>query len=172
MTDSAGAALWLIPDEPTLQAAIDALCVRHAAPCFTAHLTLLGGMALPPEPIACRALGEVAGSSAPFELPVTGTGESDDYFATAFIRCAETAQLSALRDRAQQLLGTGSAPEIGPHVSLVYGHLPRDVRCAIARAHAIAGPLRFTTLALVQSGPLGWKPVEQWRVICRHSLRA
>lgn len=170
MTDGAKSALWLIPESPPLQATLELLSDRYRAPRFTAHLTLLGGLALADAAVACRALAELAASHAPLELPITGSGESEDYFTTAFLRCAETAELSALRDRARQRIADGSAPEIGPHISLIYAQLSPAARRAIVRAHAIAGRLRFTAIALVQSGPLGWKPVEQWRTICRHSL--
>jgi len=166
------AALWLVPDEPAVQAAIDGLSVTHGAARFSAHLTLLGELTLPSASVACQALADLAGSSAAIALPVAGIGESDHFFATVFVRCAETTELTALRERAQRALGGGSAPAIGPHVSLIYAHLPRATRRAIAGAHAIAGALRFGAIALVQSGPHGWERVEQWREICRHPLRA
>jgi putative hydrolase of the HAD superfamily len=172
MTSAFTAALWLVPDEPAVQAAIDGLAVAHGAPRFRAHLTLLGELTLRSAPAACQALADLAASSAPIAVPVTGAGESEAYFATAFVRCAETPELTALRALAQRVLGAGRAPAIGPHVSLVYAHLPRAARRAIASAHAIAGSLRFSSVALVQPGSRGWEQVEQWREICRHPLRA
>jgi putative hydrolase of the HAD superfamily len=172
MTSSFRAALWLVPGEPAVQAIIAALAVAHGAPRFSAHLTLLGELTLRSAPAACRALADLAESSASIALPVTGMGESDAYFATAFVRFAQTPELTALRAHAQRAIGAGRAPAIGPHVSLIYAHLPRAARRAIASAHAIAGSLRFSTVALVQPGPHGWEQVEDWREICRHPLRA
>jgi len=172
MTTAFRAALWLVPDEPALQAVVDGLSAAHDAPRFSAHLTLLGELKLPSAPVACQALADLAASTTPIALPVSGMGESDDYFATVFVRCAETAELAALREHAQRALGAGTAPSIGPHVSLIYAHMPGSVRRAIASAHAIAGALRFGAIALMQSGPHGWEQVEQWREICRHALHA
>jgi hypothetical protein len=164
-------ALWLIPDEPRLQQVVDALSAQYGAPRFEAHLTLLSGLMLPhQDSIACSELARLAAASAPVTLPVTGTGESDLYFETAFVRCAESAELIALREHARRAFGSGRVAAIGPHVSLLYARLPRVTRRAITRSHAIAGALRFSMLALVRPGPLGWNSVEQWRVLCRDRL--
>jgi hypothetical protein len=160
--------------DQAVQGAIDRLAARHATHPFTAHVTVLSGLAQPDPATACAALAELALQCAPIELEIAGAGESDDYFETAFLRCVESAALRALRDRAQRVLGPGRAPSIGPHLSLVYARLPRATRRAIADEHAqaIAGSLRCAQLALVQPGPLGWLRVEQWRVLCRCDLRA
>ena len=167
-------ALWLLPSDPRVQGVIDRLAAQHATQPFAAHVTVLSGLALPDAAAACAALAELARHCPPIALEIAGAGESDEFFETAFLRCAENAALRALRDRAQRVLGPGRAPAIGPHVSLVYARLPRATRRAIADAHAqtIAGPLRCAQLALVQPGPLGWQRVEQWRVLCCCDLQA
>lgn len=173
MSEARSAALWLLPADPRLQAAVDSLSAQHATHAFEAHLTLVSGFAVP-EPSAARAaLHEIAAHCEAIALEVTDAGESDEFFETAFLRCADSDALQRLREHARRVFGPAHAPAIGPHVSLVYARLPRATRRAIASSHAraIAGPLRFTRLALVQSGPDGWQPVDAWRVLCRCDLQ-
>jgi hypothetical protein len=174
VNQAAELALWLLPADPGIQGVIDRLAARHATHPFAAHVTVLSGLTPPDAATACAALAELALHCAPIALEIAGAGESDEYFETAFLRCVENEALRTLRDRAQRVLGPGRAPAIGPHVSLVYAELPRATRRAIADAHAqaIAGPLRCARLALVQPGPLGWRRVEQWCVLCGCDLQA
>jgi 2'-5' RNA ligase len=169
----AALAIWLLPGDPRLQRAIDALSAEHGAPGFPAHLTLLGSVATTSVRALEPALASLAAGTPPLTLAVAGPGESEEYFETAFVRCAETPALSALRARVLDAAGSGHAAAIGPHVSLIYAALPQATRLAIAQAHAqaLVDALRFDALALVASGPLGWRPAEAWRVLARHSLR-
>ena len=174
MSTALSAALWLLPDDRGLQLAIDALCARHAAERFEAHLTLLGGVTLSDPDRAERELAALAAAAQPLELQVLGTGQSPALLQTAFLRCAESQALSGLRERAHAALGSGCAPAIGPHLSLIYATLPARTRGEIARAYesTFVPALRFSALALVQSSARGWEAIADWRVRCRHRLGA
>jgi 2'-5' RNA ligase len=165
-------ALWLLPDDPSFQRAVEHLSTVHRAPQFTAHLTVLSRLPEQPASAACSALAELAAATAPLTLVIRGVDHSDEYFEAVCVRCVESDGLRALRDRALDAFGAGHAPATGPHVALLYAQLETEARSAIAGAQRVEGRLRCSTLALVQSGPLGWRPVQDWRVLCRAALRA
>jgi 2'-5' RNA ligase len=162
----------LLPDDPSLQRAVEQLGAAHRAPPFTAHLTVLSRLPEQAASDACSALAELAAATPPLTLVVRGVDHSNEYFEAVSVRCVESDALRALRDRALERFGAGHAPATGPHVALLYAQLETEARTAIAGAQQVEGPLRCSTLALVQSGPLGWRPVQHWRVLCRAALRA
>ncbi len=193
-------AVWLLPDDddsPWLVERIRALAASHDAPAFEPHITLHVGHCDPHADIA-SALTRAARAAREPRLALTAgpTGESAAYFKALFITiAAATADgdpLSGLRRRVvEELLkaDTGApryapaaatpaldqalaAYRLEPHLSLLYGKLPREERRRLARDNDLRGRrIGFTRIAAVRPAPghEGLASVDSWQVFghCR-----
>jgi 2'-5' RNA ligase len=124
--------LWLVPPV-TLRAEIATIIDNYAeelsTPHFVPHLTLLGGIERGVTPDELRALArETAGVTIEPRGIVTG----DDFYHCVFMSVIPTPELRRVRAAAERIFGASAEP-FRPHMSLVYGDLPRATKDAVAR---------------------------------------
>ena len=125
--------LWLVPPV-TLRAEIATIiddCAEElSTPRFIPHLTLLGGIERDVTVDELRGLArEIAGVT----IEPHGIATGNDYYHCVFVSVTPTPELQRARAAAERIFGA-SAEAFVPHMSLVYGDLPRERREAVARA--------------------------------------
>lgn len=167
-------AVWLLPstdDALRLTAIIDDLAARHGSPRFEPHLTVLGGLRL--DPARTQAvMRRIADRTAPMELAIRGVRHSPVFFESVFLRIEDDRRLQALRGQLCVDLGHRPHRAPAPHVSLVYGELPEDLRRSLRATIDAGRGLLFDRIALATPGDdaLDWLDVSQWRVLAISEL--
>lgn len=170
-------ALWLVPSpdhESALRTIVAELAERYETPLFEPHVTLyVGTMASGVEPVAALAsAAEAADVEPPLELSVEGIRSTELWNKTLFIELESSRSLTAISQAAQRALQSPNRYPLEPHLSLSYfeGMTAADRQHFIASLSPPASRLRFSSLALVQPGPGGWKDAGGMRPISRRSL--
>lgn len=190
-------------DAGHLQGLIDTLAKAHAGPTFEPHLTLHVAECPAGTDIE-RVLDLLASRHAPLELQALATGHSAAYYKAVFANIsldgADGARLTALRrDLVGQLPACGGSrrdgappasgaaapaqPDVGetpapyhflPHLSLLYGELPAELRNGLAERYDLqARKLRFDRIAAVRPAPghRDLSRVAHWEVYGHRQLK-
>ena len=132
--DAQGLAIWLVP--PTTRRAeyatfIDAFADQFGTPRFVPHVTLLTNVRFTGDDarrhIEAR-LTELADACRRVELRAQGLAIRDEYYRALVVELEYTAELHHARDAAERLFGSKSPDPFEPHLSLIYGELPRATK--------------------------------------------
>lgn len=129
-----GYAIWLMPEEPVyseLAGVILALSRERSTPAFEPHVTLLAGITAP-EQDTISLCAKLAGLLSPLEVQLATIDFLDEYYRSIFVRVAETAALMRSNRKTREVFGLPGQPPYMPHLSLLYGDVPLDVKKAIA----------------------------------------
>src|SRR5690606_30965655 len=122
--------LWLMPPAAVYDRfarLIDALSRRFGTPRFAPHITLASTGAELAGDAPARAAA-LAAELAPVPVRLLDVAHTDDYFRSLFVRAQRTPALLAAHRLAAARLGTEPAEDFMPHLSLLYGELPRDTK--------------------------------------------
>jgi len=123
--------LWLVPPvtlRSEIATIIDNYAEQLSTPHFIPHLTLLTGVAN----VAEAQLRVLAGECSDVMIEPMGIATGGDFYHCVFIAVNATPELQRVRDAAERIFGANGEP-FRPHMSLVYGDLPRETREAVAR---------------------------------------
>ena len=159
-----GYALWLLPGEPTfsfLAGEIYRLCQEYSTPRFEPHITLLSRIVLAEEKALAKST-TLARILKPFTIELGDIGYLNEFFRCLFVSVVADTSISKARQAACRVFARQSAPYM-PHLSLVYGKLPVQIKKKIAPGLGSLSGHGFWVrrLALYQvSGP-----VHQWKSI-------
>jgi 2'-5' RNA ligase len=122
--------LWLMPTGDvarTFSRIISRLAEQYASPTFTPHVTLLGSIETSEQDVITRS-GALASLIHPFTIRLTSVGYSDQYFRALFVRVDPTDALLAAYQEACKAFPKLIKPDYMPHLSLLYGNLPVEVK--------------------------------------------
>ncbi|TAM81882.1 MAG: hypothetical protein EPN47_10770 [Acidobacteria bacterium] len=165
-----GYSLWLVPSEPAhslLAGVISRLGRDHSAPRFEPHITLLGGIALQDRKAMAK-LDSLARILEPVKVELGEIGFLDEYFRCLFVTVIAGSSLSSARRAACRVFARQNTPFM-PHVSLLYGKLPVEMKHEIAAGlNSLSGQtFQVRRLALYKvSGS-----VHQWKCIKTFTLK-
>lgn len=126
-------AIWLMPSGKVyvqLAQLITELASEFSTPCFDPHVTLLGGITGETVKIF-RQCEHLADSLSPFEIHLTGLGQVDDYYRRLFIQITRPTALLKANRRAREVIDHSGDPNYSPHVSLLYGNYPAELKAQI-----------------------------------------
>jgi 2'-5' RNA ligase len=167
-------AFWLMPAgeaKSFFASLVDDLARRLDAPAFEPHVTLQGGEI--EEQRAVRLLENVATSSAPLPLQISGIEFSEKYTKTLYVQFRPSADASAMSNSIAEALGSDSGYKFDPHLSLLYKAMPEAQKEEIAREITIPfQQVRFDAVALVSvpASIEGPEDVHAWRTIAERPL--
>ena len=123
--------LWLVPPV-TLRAEIATVIDHYAeqlsTPHFIPHLTLLTGVNAATE----AQLRTLADACLGMMIEPEGIATGDDFYHCVFVAVNASPELQRVRAAAERIFATSGEP-FRPHMSLVYGDLPRETRESVAR---------------------------------------
>lgn len=175
---ASGISLWLVPEVRAFgrfSRSIDAWSSRFSTPRFDPHVTLLGG--LTPTRGILRRSRELASKLPVLTLEVIKASAGPSYFQSVFLSLRRTPALRTARREAAAIFGVGPIP-FRPHLSFVYGILPKARREALAASLPRFPPFQVWTLAVVRTeGPperwkkLGSFPLERIQRVIRRETR-
>ena len=164
--------IWLVPrgkDYRTLQRVMSDLQTKHNSPQFGPHVTLIGKLDMPPE-LMIEKTKQLASRLTPFEVKLGGIDALKDYYYKClFARVTQTAELLEANEIAQRTFGTKERYE--PHLSLVYGYFPPEIKDATLKdiSHKLDVSFRSDELYLFSTADgvanwyeLGRFPMRDW----------
>ena len=127
MTTEKKYALWLMPEGSTydlLKREIASLCAEFSAPMFEPHITLLGGIVGQEEGVISKAK-QFADLIDPFVVTLEKIDFLEEYYRCLFLRVGEDQWILEANLKARDLFNRQSDDRFMPHLSLLYGELPR-----------------------------------------------
>jgi 2'-5' RNA ligase len=165
-----GVSLLLVPEGGVhrgLTALIERLAEQLGTASFAPHVTLLPGI---PEPEA-HVLGRartLAAEIEPLTVELSGIGGHDTHFRCLFFRALDSRALGEAHARVTRGFGRESDPSFDPHLSLVYGTLPPEVKAELESALLPETPPPFEVRHLRVWRTEG--PVGEWRELAAFPL--
>lgn len=127
MSKSPKHALWLRPFGDTafkLKRRIKDLSHTFDTPYFEPHVTLQSDLHNNKTELI-QMTDALAGSLTPFEIRLTTIGYQDNYFRSLYINVERSESLMIAHRTTEQLFGCNTAKDYIPHLSLLYGDIPR-----------------------------------------------
>ncbi len=172
MTEIERYALWLLPTEavaPRYTELIHRLAERYGTPRFGPHVTLLGWVTGPEQELIARTEHLARGLRALKLRGQTIAGEPY-YFRCLYIKLQRHSALLGAHERASQSFMSGYASDYLPHLSLLYGQLPRaeKARLIAELENELPADLDVDRLQLVRIT----LSVQDWRPVVSHALQA
>lgn len=163
--------LWLQPTGrayDTLENIIVDLSTTYASPPFEPHVTLLGSLPGSEEDIT-RRVSHLGACVQLFDLQLIAPAYGDRYFQCIFYNACESPALIAVHELANNLFGNISRTFM-PHLSLMYGDVPLELKKQIIAALPDILPLSFTVdkLHLIRAES---QDPQDWSHLCTVHLR-
>lgn len=155
--------LWLRPSgraQDLLGTAIQTLAHRLQAPVFEPHVTLLGNLIGTEHELLVRT-ERLAEKLQPLPITLTEPSYREEYFQCLFLKVKETPSILDAHTAARNLFGHEHGPAYMPHLSLVYGLYPAELKQEVIAG--LSSDLRMTfdatVLSLIRADshdPKGW----------------
>lgn len=166
---SKGHTLWLVPTGETFEkfdTLIQKLAKEYNAPVFEPHVTLLGEFMDPVEN-AVEKTKHLVAEEKPFTIKMNQIGCQDYFWRTLFVYATKTPQLQALHDKAKQIFNM-ELPVFMPHLSLLYGMFPKDIKDKIISEIGSDQSAEFEIekVTLAKGGE-----IKDWKIIGEYSLQ-
>ncbi|MFQ6022972.1 MAG: 2'-5' RNA ligase family protein [Acidiferrobacterales bacterium] len=164
-------AIWLLPDDSAAARfadLIDHLSERYGGPRFSPHVTLLGRVT-GPEDVLAETTQRLAEQLRALTLRPQGLAGEAYYFRCFYVKLEKSEQLSQAHEHASSSFNSTYATEYMPHLSLVYGHLPRTEKTKLRSEIEGKSPSDFIAdrLQLIHIAV----SVPDWRVVTTCSLK-
>ena len=155
--------LWLMPTgevRQRLAGTILDLGREYATPVFEPHVTLVGGIVGPAREVASK-MKDLARRIPPFTARLTVVDGLDEYFRSLFVRLATTHPIMWANKAAREVFAPAKQPAFMPHLSLLYGNLPRSVKdgtiASLSRQFELDFKVNSLHLYLIKSEPAAWR---------------
>lgn len=162
--------IWFMPrgelyDE--LAQIISRLSREYGAPLFEPHITLLGDIVETEKKIMSKT-AELASLLKPFPVSFTELGSLDEYFRCVFVRAKETDDIMAANANAREIFDRQQDPSFMPHLSLLYGEFPSEIKEQIIAkiGKEFSRTFQVQSLHVVASSknidPKNWKVLKEY----------
>ena len=168
MTEAKGYSLWLMPSGEVrdgLSRIISRLSREHSTPEFEPHVTLLGSL-MQSEEEALSMTSRLASLIQPYEMTLASVGYLEAYFRCLFVKVGETEQVMEANLRARNVFSRQQDPEYMPHLSLMYGSLPvelkKEIIAKIGNAFDMSFEVRSIHLCSTNGEPKDWYRLEEF----------
>jgi len=166
--------LWLMPSGEIyerLANIIEDLSKKYGGPFFEPHVSLLGFLPGTQEEIMAHSL-TLAQTLQPFDIRLTDLGYQDTYFQCLYLKVDGTAEIREAHSQAGRVFQSSRASEFTPHISLLYGDYPREMKDQIISSLGKDLRLRFdiTDIHLIHADsedPKQWTKIERFQLVVR-----
>ncbi|MBI2315141.1 2'-5' RNA ligase family protein [Candidatus Daviesbacteria bacterium] len=161
---SKGHTLWLMPSGQTYERFADLIkkpAMEYNAPVFQPHITLLGEFMQLQDECIQKTKKLVTGQK-PFVVNLQEIGFQDYFFRTLFVYAHKTSPLQNLHNKAKEIFQMQDIPSYMPHLSLLYGNFPQDVKNKIIQkiGKNQSAQLEINSVYLVKGGE-----IKDWQII-------
>jgi len=130
MTKAKGYSLWFMPFGEiydNLSNLIFQLSKEYSTPEFEPHITLIGEVIGLDDEII-KKTSQLANLIKPYSIQLTTVDYLDEYFKCLFIKAEKTDDLMEVNSKAREIFNRQEGSEYIPHLSLMYGNFPPEVR--------------------------------------------
>jgi len=161
---SKGYTLWLMPKGEIYKkfaGLIKRLAKQYNAPPFQPHVTLLGEIKQPEEEVIRKTEQLTLGKKS-FPVTLRQIDYQDYHFRALFVKAKVIKPLLSLHERAKKIFDIQNIPPYMPHLSLLYGNYPQEVKDKIIEEigrHQTA-QFEINSVHLVKGGE-----VKEWQII-------
>lgn len=161
---SKGYTLWLVPKEPVysrFSKLITNLAKKYGGPLFEPHVTLLGELTLSEKRLIFL-IEKLVEKQKPFTITLNKIAYEDYYFRTLIVKALKTRPLLALHQKAKKIFEVKNTSPYMPHLSLLYGIYPLELKKEIIARIGKNQPAKFKvhSLVLLKGGK-----VEDWKIV-------
>ncbi len=130
MTKTKGYSLWLMPSGEVYNKLADLifqLSKEYSAPKFEPHITLIGEVTGLEDEII-KKTSQLANFIKSCSIKLTNVDNLDEYFNYLFIKAEKTDDLMETNSKAREIFNRQADPECMPHLSLMYGNFPPEIK--------------------------------------------
>lgn len=161
---SKGYTLWLMPKGEVynrFESLIKKLAKEYGGPIFEPHVTLLGDIEQSEEEVIRKTEQLVLGQK-PFPITLKQIDYQDYHFRALFVRAEITESLLSLHNRAKEIFGMQDIPSYMPHLSLLYGNYPNELKEKIISEIGREQTAQFevSSVYLIKGGE-----VKDWQIV-------
>ena len=157
--------LWLTPSGKVYDIFVKTiadLSKMYQGPFFEPHVTLLDSLPGTEEEISVRS-SQLGTSLQPFDIQLTASAYGDQYFQCVFLKAQETPALMNAHDQARRLFLKDNKPYM-PHLSLLYGHFPIELKdkitATLPETLRLSFPVdKFELIRALSEDPKDWIPI-------------
>ena len=166
--------LWLMPSGEIydrLAKIIEDLSEKYGGPFFWPHVTLLGFLPGTKEEIMAHSL-TLAQTLQPFDVRLNDLGYEDTYFQCLYLNVEGTAEIMEANSEARRVFHSSRSSKFTPHLSLLYGDYPCEIKDQIISSLGKYWRIRFeiTDIHLIHAeseDPKCWTKIERFQLIGR-----
>lgn len=161
---SKGFTLWLIPKGEIYKKFADLikkLGGEYGGPLFKPHVTLLGDIKLSEVEMISKT-EKLVKDQKPFPITLRQIDYQEYHFRALFVRAEITDQLLTLHNQAKEIFGIQNIPPYMPHLSLLYGNYPNELKERIISGIGREQPVQWEidTVYLIKGGK-----VKEWKIV-------
>jgi len=130
MRPAKGYSIWFMPSGEVynrLADLISKLSNEYSTPKFEPHITLIGEV-IGLEDEIIEKTSQLADLIKPYSIKLTAVDYLEDYFKCLFVRAEKTDELMKANSKARDIFNRQEDPEYTPHLSLMYGAFPAEVK--------------------------------------------
>ncbi len=161
-------ALWLIPEGEVrrqLARTIRKLSRQYSTPAFAPHITLVSSIVGPGREVTAKT-AQLTKGLRPLRLRLTRLDFRDEYFRCLFVRVARTSALARVHQKATSVFSLQGGRAFLPHVSLVYGALPRATKrnlvLSLGARFDLGFEVRRIDVVAIQGPPDRWRRLKSF----------
>ena len=162
--------LWLMPEgkvRDRLTLTLHNLSVRHEAPEFPPHVTLLGSCMGERDEMMRRS-SLVAGALKPFTVRLGKLDFRDEYFRCLYLHAGPAEPLRNAHQAACRIFCRSPEPDFMPHLSLLYGNYPVNLKENVMAELGLRLNVQFKVRNLHLFQTHG--EVENWREVAQFPI--
>lgn len=122
--------LWLMPEGEVYDKfshLIETLARRCESPSFRPHVTLVGGITSTKNEVI-SATERLSKSISPYLIKLEKVDYTDYFFRALFVRVKNTLEVQTAYDKAREVFPAQREESYMPHLSLMYGEFPDDLK--------------------------------------------
>lgn len=127
--------LWFMPTEAVerkFSQLIVQLAEHHSSPTFPPHVTLIGSIEAHEEEVISKTQ-ELASLIHPFPIQLTTIAYTDSYYRALFVKVDHSTEILTTYQQARKLFSSHQKTGYMPHLSLLYGIFPIEIKKEIIK---------------------------------------
>lgn len=161
-------AIWLSlekKDEEILQSIIDDLGKKYDAPSFKPHITVYGLVNTGLKNLT-NYIEHISNQCAPFDVELSDVSYSEDLWKTLFLNLKPHESMTKINQILTERLNKFSSYYFTPHISLIYKHMPIQLKQQIIQKLELRNHYRVEGISIDQYS----EKIEDWKIVSKFSF--
>ena len=160
--------IWLYlgqKDEEILQNIINNLGKKYDAPSFNPHITVYGLVNTELKNLT-NYIKQISNQFTPFDVELSDVSYSEDLWKTLFLNLKLSESLTKINQILTEKLNKFSNYYFTPHISLIYKHLPIELKQQIIQKLELRNHYRVEGISICQYS----EKIEDWKIVSKFSF--